>query len=253
MSFILNALRKSEQERQALQSETVTNKILIAQPPQNGSKTPKLLVFLILANVLIIVCFVWFIRNNLMSTPGTTTPTVSPHLPAQDAKPEPKTIAKSIQPEKPAQEAESETASIAELIDGEKPEPAPLPVNQIITKKPATDVIKQSAITKDSKLPIQAAPAIAAAKAQSDASETIPVTKDIPFLNDLPFEFRQRAPKITINVFVYSQSPDERFVMIDMIKYKMGQQIKNAMLLKEIRPNSLVVVYQNQEFQIKRP
>jgi len=41
--------------------------------------------------------------------------------------------------------------------------------------------------------------------------------------------------------------------MIDMVKYKPGQQIKDAMVLKEIRPDSLVVVYQNQAFQIERP
>ena len=81
----------------------------------------------------------------------------------------------------------------------------------------------------------------------------MPVKKDVPFLSDLPFEFRQTIPKFTTNVFVYSNHPEESFVMIDMVKYKPGQQIKEAMVLKEIRPNSLVVVYQNQAFQIERP
>jgi len=58
---------------------------------------------------------------------------------------------------------------------------------------------------------------------------------------------------LSINVFVYSEHPEDCFVMIDMVKYKSGQQIKDAMLLKEIRPDSLVIVYQNREFQIERP
>lgn len=248
MSFILNALRKSEQERQALQAETVTDKILLPQQPQNRSNTTKLFAFLILANVLIIVGFVWFIRNDLMSTPDATVPANSLQLPAQEIKLEPKEIAKPIQLKRPTQKAESETASIAELIDGEKLESAPLPVKPISTKKTSPDPIKQSAIAKDSKLPIQTTPEITAAT----EVQAVP-TETIPFLNDLPFEFRQSVPKITVNVFVYSQSPEERFVMIDMIKYKMGQQIKDAMMLKEIRPDSLVIVYQNREFQIKRP
>jgi len=132
MSFILNALRKSEQERQASQAENVTDKILLPQPPQNSGKTTKLLVILLIANVLVIAGSVWFVRNNLMSTPDTRAPTISPALSAQDAKLEPKAIAKSTQSKRPAQKAESEITSIAELIDKEKPEPAPLPVT---TKK----------------------------------------------------------------------------------------------------------------------
>ncbi|MFI3155582.1 MAG: general secretion pathway protein GspB [Methylococcaceae bacterium] len=244
MSFILNALRKSEQERQALQVEAIKSKILPAQPQQNYSKTTKLLIFLILANVLMIVSFIGFIRNNLMSTPGATASAVSSRQSAQETKLEPETMAKSTQPKRPASKAESEAASIAELIDGEKPEP----IKPVIAKKPVADAIKPSAVARN----IPAAPATAP-KNQSDASKTMPVTKDLPFLGDLPFNFRRTVPTFTINVFVYSQSPEERFVMIDMVKYKTGQQIKDAMILKEIRPDSLVVVYQNQEFQIKRP
>ncbi len=255
MSFILNALRKSEQERQALQAETVTDRILLPQPPQNRSKTTKLLVFLLIANVLVIAGIVRLVRNNSTPTPNTTAQTISNSQSAQETKLESKAITKSIQPKRPAQEAESETVSIAELIDKEKPEPAPLPVpvKPVIAKKPAADTIKQPAITNNYELQIQTTPAIApAAKIQSDAPETIPVI-DIPFLNDLPFEFRQTIPKFTINVFVYSQDPEERFIMIDMVKYKPGQQIKDAILLKEILPDSFVVDYQNREFKIKRP
>jgi general secretion pathway protein B len=256
MSIIINALRKSEQERQALQSETVNDRILLLQPQQNHgkTKTAKFFTFLIISNVLIIACIIWFVRNNSTPAPDIIAQAISPPLSAQETKVEPKAIVKSTQPERPAQKAESETTSIAEWVDAQKPEPAPLPVKPIITKKPATDAIKQPAIADKSGQPIQTTPAIAAAaEVQPAPPETIPEKKDIPFLRDLPFEFRQTVPKFTINVFVYSQHPEERFVMIDMVKYKPGQQIKDAMVLKEILPASLVVVYQNQAFQIERP
>lgn len=250
MSFILNALRKSEQERQALQSENVTDKILLAQPPQNRSKATKLLVFLFIANVVVITGIVWFVRNNLMSTPGTTVSAILPPTSSQAAKPEPKAVTEPTQPERSAQNAEPEITSIAELIDREKPAPAPLPVKPVVTKKPAVEAVKQAAIFDNSEPQIQSAPAV---EVQADEPEIMPVTKGIPFLSDLPFEFRQKVPKFTINVFVYSQSPEERFVMVDMVKYKPGQQIKDAMLLKEILPDGFVAEYQNQAFKIKRP
>jgi general secretion pathway protein B len=256
MSFILNALRKSERERQqALQTENVADKILLPQPPQKTSKGAKLLVFLFIANVVVISGVVWFIRNNLMSTAGTTLPAVSPTVPAQDTKVEAKTIAKSsVPPKRSVQKSASEIASIAELIDKEKQATAPLPVKSVITKKPVAEAAEQLAVTNDSKLRVEDVPAIAsAAKVEPEEPETIPVRRDIPFLNDLPFEFRQTLPKFTVNVFVYSKDPEQRFIMIDMVKYKPGQQIKDAMLLKEILPESFVVEYQNKEFQIKRP
>ncbi|HEY8160066.1 MAG TPA: general secretion pathway protein GspB [Methylobacter sp.] len=253
MSFILNALRKSEQERQALQPENVTDKILLPRPQQGRSKATKLLVFLFIANVLVISGIVWYVRNNLMSTPGTDTPAVAPRL-AQDTKPEPEVIAEPAQPEKPVQNAQSDITSIAELIDKEKTAQAPLPVKPVVAKKTPAEAVKQVAITDNPEPQIQNALAIApAVKTQADTPEAIAVTSDTPYLSDLPAGFRQKVPKFTINVFVYSQSPEERFVMVDMVKYKPGQQIKDAMLLKEILPDGFVVEYQNQAFKIKRP
>ncbi|MDD5412825.1 MAG: general secretion pathway protein GspB, partial [Methylobacter sp.] len=240
MSFILNALRKSEQERQALQPETVNDRIFLPHPQQNRSKTAKFIAFLVVSNVLIIACIVWFVLNNSTPKPVIKAQTISDPLPAQDTRGESKPIAESTQPERPVQKEKSETTSIAEWVDVQKPEPAPLPVKPVITTKPAVDTIKPPAIANKAGQPTQTTPAKAVAvKVEPDQPETIPVKNDIPFLGDLPFEFRQSVPKFTINVFVYSQQPEERIVMIDMVKYKPGQQIKDAMTLKEILPDSL--------------
>ncbi len=233
MSFILNALRKSEQERQALQPETVNDRILLPQPQQHQSKTAKFVIFLVVANVLVIGGFVWFIRNDLRSTHHTI-PAISMPLPAQQIPLESR--------------SQHDTNSIAELLDGQKPEPAPLPIKPVIAKKPEADTLKQPTAARKSPPPIPTAINI-----QPAPPEPIPLKNDLPFLNDLPFGFRRTVPKFAINVFVYSQQPEDRWVMIDMVKYKPGQQIKDALLLQEIRPDSLVVVYQNRTFQIKRP
>jgi general secretion pathway protein B len=251
MSFILNALRKSEQERQALQPGNATDKILLPQPPQGRGKATKLLLILFIANVLVISGIVWFVRDNLMSTPGTAVPAVVHRL-AQDAKPEPEAVAEPVQPEKPAQNAQSDITSIAELMDKEKPAQASLPVKPVAARKTPVEAVKQAAIAYPEPQ-IQNAPAIAPAVEVQAVPSAMPVKKDIPLLSDLPYEFRQKVPKFSVNVFVYSQSPEERFVMVDMVKYKPGQQIKDAMLLKEIVPDGFVVEYQNQAFKIKRP
>ncbi len=252
MSFILNALRKSEQERQALQSETANDRILLPQSQHKPSKTTRFLVFLIIGNVFAIIGIIWFIQHNSSRTPEITAQVIPKPSLVQEKNPEPKAMIKAVQPEKPKPGKTSETRSIAELIDEQGL--LPLPVKPVGIKKPAPEVVKQPELINKVKPATPNIPAITATtQAEPVPPETIAVKKELPFLSELPVEFRQTVPKFTINVFVYSVHAEERFVMIDMVKYKPGQQIKDSMLLKEILPVSLVVVYQNQTFQIARP
>jgi general secretion pathway protein B len=69
----------------------------------------------------------------------------------------------------------------------------------------------------------------------------------------MPPEFRRNVPNLNINVFVYAKSPEDRFVIIDMKKYRAGQETADGLEIKEIKSNSLVISYQNKTFQIKRP
>lgn len=257
MSFILNALRKSEQERRKLESETLTDRILPLHPIQKRNKTAIFLAFLIFGNIFIIAGIVWFFQNNSTSKPDITIP--DPTLSLQAKKIKPKAVAKLSEAENPIHKVEQNSTSLANFIDDPKPIQTPLPARPIIAKKPVTDIPKPApTITKpEPTIQPQAAittPSIAVAKtSEPTTAKNAAVKSEIPFLREMPVEFRQSVPKLNINVFVYSQNPEDRFVMIDMVKYKPGQQIKDTLLLKEILPVSLVIVYQNEEFQIERP
>lgn len=73
-----------------------------------------------------------------------------------------------------------------------------------------------------------------------------------PFFAELSYEDRRSIPPFSINVFVYSIVEDERFIMVDMAKYVAGQEIKEGLLLKEIREESVVVEYEGKAFQVSR-
>ncbi|PPD19339.1 MAG: hypothetical protein CTY24_11105 [Methylobacter sp.] len=70
---------------------------------------------------------------------------------------------------------------------------------------------------------------------------------------ELPANIRQNIPRININVFVYTQDPAERFVMINMAKYVKGQQTPENLEIRDIRPDSLVLGYQGRVFQVEAP
>ena len=76
---------------------------------------------------------------------------------------------------------------------------------------------------------------------------------EIPLLNDLSTEFRRQVPSLNINVFVYSQNAADRFVIIDMIKYRAGEKLASGLVVGEIRSDSVVLQYQGRKFRINRP
>lgn len=263
MSYILNALRKSEQERLARQPETVTDRLL-AQQPGKSRKTAKWIGAAILCNVLIGGGFIWYAQKTLV--PSAAHQSSNPQTNATVAvKPEDKPInTMKRASEQTATSPVPASASAAQVIAANKPT-ARQPQSPSLIAKPdaaikltASPKVKKSAIEKEEK-PISLAgqaektmPLLVQSKEKTPGTTPVPDNR-IPYFYELPYEFRQSVPKMTINVFVYSSEPSERFVMINMAKYKAGQQTKDAVEIKDIRPQSLVVSYQNQLFQIERP
>jgi general secretion pathway protein B len=259
MSYILNALRKSEQERQAQQAETIAGRILANQPPTRH-KTSKIVIILIITNLIVLAGFFWFIRKQPDSAPAAAiNKSVAPEL--TPAQPSPALAVPNRMAEKtrlsvntaPVPTAKSKTlrAKTAPAIQPPLAKPTPVTNNQSKSvQSPAKSVsqIPEPATVLQSPI----APTETAAPNNTDsASAAEPAS--IPFIFELPADFRHSVPELKINVFVYSNQASEHFVMIDMVKYRVGDLIKESVLLKEIRSDSLVVEYNHRTFRIKRP
>lgn len=80
-----------------------------------------------------------------------------------------------------------------------------------------------------------------------------PKARSIPFLAGMPRDFQREFPTLNINVFVYSEDPKERFVIIDMVKYVAGQKMDSGAEILELRPDSVVFNYRGRKFRVKRP
>jgi general secretion pathway protein B len=142
---------------------------------------------------------------------------------------------------KPAQLKENLVSN--EIKNKEKPKPKPKPAQpnlQRVEKKKKT-VITTALVEK---------PLLE--MVSENANSEVHQENTPPFLSELDYDFRRRVPEININVFVYSEIKEDRFIMIDMKKYLPGQQFSSGIKLKEIRLNSIVVEYKNRVFQIQR-
>lgn len=280
MSYILNALRKSEQERQAHQAAKLEDNLFMTHPPKKNWLW-WLAAAVILSNIIILA--VYFFYQQPASPPKTIAkePDISkktkvrtePLVPIPEDKTQQsqrqrptQTPIVTDQPKHPAHAQ----PSFADRVEA-RPVP-PVTQSERIKIKPKTNIAgkpeQQVAVKRQSRnLPVAPAPkkilpapGLAAVKPgitgvpkpEPSIKKTTP-KQDIPWLRSLPFDFRRSMPKLNINVFVYSEVPAERFVIIDMVKYTSGQQLIQGMELKEIRSGSLIVKYKNRTFQIPRP
>lgn len=254
MSYILNALRKSERERQAVEPDTVTSRIVVHQPPLHQNST-KLIAALIAINLAFLVYFFGFTEK---TPPAVTQPVASVTKTTETSR-----LETTSQPHTTTKPAAPKIPPIAEIVEARSAAPVtppsqPAPVKPAAVKKQPLEPVKpmlepqqpvvlvvesaEDAIKK----PVQVAATV-------PAPLPVPARSDLPFLNELPAEFSRSLPDLPINVFSYSSSPAERFVMIDMVKYVPGQRIKDLLELKEIRPDSIVVSYNDRTFKIRRP
>jgi general secretion pathway protein B len=248
MSYILDALRKSEQQRQATQPDTVTERILI-NPPQPKQKSTKWIIALVIGNLLVIAYFAWFFTQAV--------PKDAQHQEKVTNHPDKRLLPPAVTPQgkdihkpiSPAKREEPKLPSIAQLLEekkvANKMADIQRPNKQLPEKKPIA-VDKESVTRNGSAAPVWPEnPDMMMEKPSSS-----PITLD---LNDLPYEVRNTLPNLTINVFSYAQQAEDRFVIIDMVKYRTGQLIKDSVKLKEIRPNSIVLEYGNNTFKVERP
>ena len=71
-----------------------------------------------------------------------------------------------------------------------------------------------------------------------------------PALRSLPMVFRSSLPPINVDVHVYSDDPDKRFVLINSRHYREGDQLVEGPLLETIGPQGTVLHFQGQRFTI---
>jgi general secretion pathway protein B len=271
MSYILNALRKSEKERLAQQPDNVIDRILVDQPQQR-QRPGKLILAIVLSNLLVAACLFWFMHTESKSNVPAVATNSNAVVDNSQAMSELSAPANSnVNQEISDNKIRPVLPSIEELVASKKP-----PITEVsdnknkLEKKPANNRLKSDSIKNTQVLPEKSTemnPALQANMAKlneveipkyvEEMTEKKPLVSaeqnSIPLLYELPSEFRHTLPDLNINVFVYSEQAEERFVMIDMMKYKVGQRIKDAVLIKQIKPDSLILEYNNQTFQIKRP
>lgn len=263
MSYILNALRKSERERAALQPDTVTDRI-DAHPTPERQSSVGIVIGLVALNAAILGYF-------LALAPGKTELAVQQTSAASDLALGTDKVSKPAKMLTVPKNAVTETISpvtTAPAADrpadkGKRPiEPAkttaelPQPPQRNITAQPESAVDANLVARSENQAKALAqtvAPPPGGGMVSPAVSATPVRSKDrLTTVDELPADVRRALPNLPINVLSYSPNPAERFVMIDMVKYLPGQMIKDQLELKAVEEDGIVVDYDGRIFKINR-
>lgn len=247
MSLILEALKKSEQQRRIGQVPT------LGTPVFGTRRRRSLLPVLGLLIVAAVAIGAWLrfapsrdavpsaseLARTESDTAGTTPPDAKgetgANAPAQNRAPA------NQAPPPPLSAYERErlrvTGVLPKSATDRKPRP---PVSRgVVPPKPPTPATPA---------PGPVAPAVAPpapkpptpSPAPSGVAAT-PAAPPVPYLWELPFATRKDLPPLQISMHVYADDPKQRFAVIDGESYGEGDELGEGLIVKEIRPEGVVL------------
>lgn len=241
MSYILDALKKSDQQRQHHSAPTLLTVQAATVAPQ---RKPYLISSaLALAMICAGIAIGWLRPWQTEPQTPQTEPTAAPHQNAlaQQGQPQPATFpAPSTTPQHyqaaplaaatPAQTAPSGMAGPA-VSENSAKEPAPVP--NLADK-------------------LQAAPA--PTKPAADApGTTAPVEmaqeQHVMSMAELPPSIRQEIPKLSISLHAYAKKPKDRLVSVNETLLREGDILPPGLKLEQITPSGMIFSYKGYRFQ----
>lgn len=285
MSYILEALRKSERERQAGQTPTLAA-LVPEPPPRRRSWALWLVAGLLVLNGAGLAYLLLAGRGKTPpsvaappppaspsatgksagtdSAPGTaiavTGPapvgTQSPPRTPPPAKPAPKPL-QVPHPVPVAPKADLVPPPVARAI-----KPAPKPRSSLagtrdgefpeLPESPEPAELPAGRVERRSLPPL--APPVFSRPPQPEAAPAPPADHDaMPWLDTLPAAIQQRMAPFRITLYAYSSVAAERFAIINAHKYRVGDRVAGDALLVDIRADSLVLELDGLRFRVPRP
>lgn len=228
MSLILDALRKSEHQRQR-----DVGPGLAVVPEGRASHRPAIWVLilgaLLLLNILVLSAVVltdWRSERVVVAPPAPPA-VATPSVPAAATDRERLRSVPVILPTRPPREEVRPLA--AEVVE---PPRTPAPGARPVTPGTAADAAAA------------AGPAPAAARATEDAR--------LPRFVDLVMRGELNVPHMHLDIHVFSATPAERFVFINMRRYNEGQATQEGPRVERITHDGVVMDYQGQQFLLSR-
>ncbi len=212
MSFILDALKKSETDRQQQGSAEFTG---VPTSPEAPSVPRWLWVVGILLAINLTVLVVLLLEPDTVATPTA--------IPARE---EPSNL--------PVAETDS-APSFEEKVTAAQLDPPEQQTREASVEQPDTETstfVRPVLISQD--------------------PSAIPAAELYPSIHEVRASGTSNLPELHLDIHVYNSEPEDRFVFINMVKLHEGSQLKEGPQVAEITPDGVLLEHQGQLFLLPR-
>jgi general secretion pathway protein B len=230
MSYILEALKKAQAERQLGNAPTIhAPQVETAQPGVAASRKP---LFIGLGAGALVVALggflVWQRAPAPELAPASVPAAASAALPAPAAK----LPAPAVVPAAPAVAAGSASNTLEVSAPPVAPEPAPRPVHAAET-------------------PARPAPARAPAVATAPPPAPAPSPEDsLPYLHQLPDTIQRDLPRVSFGGYMYSANPADRLLLVDKALRHEGEEVAPGLVLEKLLPKAAVMNFRGVRYRV---
>ncbi len=233
MSFILEALRKSQQARQpgpAPEFRGAVHDISLSMPGVSG--------WLVLGVILLLgmtIAALVFWRDIASGVPATPVETSAPVAPVTGPVP-----------------AATEVVPVAPVAPrAEAPAESTIPVHDLAeqARVPVRVVPKSISLAHtEGKAQVQHR---SVAKPAAVVAPSVPDTT--PLLQQMPTDFQHTLPPLKVSIHVYAPDPAQRILFINNRQYRQGDLIDGEVRVEEIVPDGVILSYHGERFKLGRP
>ena len=212
MSFILDALKKSETDRQQ-QGSAEFSGVPTSDRRESAPRWLWVLGALLAINLAVLL--------GLLLKPNAPPAVAADSTPPAD----PAATLASEEPAASGSDAFAEQVAAARQNAPARAEPRPVPVETMSDEPPA--------------------PTIAATRGTTNAAA-------LPTIHEVQANGLVSLPELHVDIHVYSEVAEDRFVFINMNKHKEGSRLAEGPLVREITPGGVVLVQNGTTFLLPR-
>ena len=273
MSYILEALKKAQAERQLGSTPTIHAMPLQAAAPSMASsaRTPLWIAAGCLALLVVGGAVAWW-RSASAPAPavvalqpaqqpvavGSAARVIAAAEPAQTPgqAPAPAQISAQMPAQAPAQIA-AQTPTRAQApaqVAAQTPVQPPAPRVNVsrVAQVPAPVAPAPSRASANGEPPVAPAASVAAAprKVAAPAAEAAAPEDALPFMSQLPEPVRSDVPKVSFGGYMYSKNPADRLLLIDKVLRHEGEEVAPGLILEQLQPKAAVMNFRGTRYRV---
>lgn len=236
MSYILDALNKAERDRKRGQLPSIESPDL--SPTAHKPRNPWLWVaaFAVVFNAVLAGLLVYSSSNRPKEIESAR-----------------EIVGRVITPTPPISADAAPTAEAAELPIHRAIAPVNTPALPLMTDQELQAQARELAMEAAAELPVQPEPIEQKSALLPPISTTTRVDDTplemIPLLVEKPLALQQAVPPFRVDVHVYAAEVANRFVMVDLKRYREGDDIAEGLRLERITKEGMVLVFRGERFR----